>query len=229
MLLGLGLLFLGGSLLLSALSGIQAQRFLDDWSRRGEVPSMEAFAVAEGAALRAVRFHPGRDGAAWDRLGRVYDWANWQSPIRYRDDAAKTLSAAELLAEAPLGQDGLSDRTESRTRALSAYQVAVAARPNWPHGLTRLAYARLRAGAVDEELARLIERAYALGPWRPAVNRRIAEIGLLGWPWLSGESRRLVLENARRAAHFSAADARRVAALARIHGLEVVVAAVALP
>lgn len=226
---GLALAFLGGSLLLSALSGLQAQRFLDDWSRRGAVPSAQAFTVAESAALRAVRFFPGTSGAAWDRLGRVYDWANWQAPFRYRANPPQASAPAALLADEALGLSGLDDPVRSRQRALTAYQAAVDARPLWPYGHTRLAYARLRVGAVDAELERLLLTAYELGPWRPAVNRRIAEVGLLGWPWLGEESRRLVVENARRAAHFSAADARRVAELVRVHDLEKVVGAVALP
>jgi hypothetical protein len=229
LIVGLGLSILGGSLFLSALNAAQAQRFLDDWSQRGGVPSAEAFAAAEGAALRAVRLFPGNSGAAWDRLGRVYDWAHWQRPIPDRANAPEMPPPAALRVDQPLARSGLDNHAESRLRALMAYQAAVDARPLWPHGLTRLAYARLRAGAVDAELERLLARAYDLGPWRPAVNRRIAEIGLLGWPSLSGESRRLVLENARRAAHFSPADARRVAELARIHNLETVVGAVALP
>lgn len=228
LLAGAGVMVLGGALLLAALNAANAQRFLDEWAQLGQEPAAEAFAAAEAAAIQAIRLHPGPSGEAWDRLGRVYDWAHWRQPIRARSLPSARLTPSELLAN-PLGATGAADPDSTRVRALVAHQRAVALRPLWPYGVVRLADARLRASGGDERLDALLQRAFHLGPWRPSVNRRITEIGLRGWRWLSGGTRDVVLENARRTVRYSAADRRRVIELAEATGKRRLIDILVLP
>ncbi len=225
---GLALVLLGGALLLAALNAANAQRFLDAWGRTGQTPDAQAFAAAEAAAIRAIRLHPGASGEAWDRLGRVYSWAHWQAPVTQRDTPIKPLPAARLL-KSPLGAGGAADTRATRRRALIALEKAVQHRPLWPYGVVRLADAQRRAGVDGAALSQTLERAFALGPWRPAVNRRIAGIGLRGWRWLTPAARDVVLTNARRAVRYSAADRRHIIEVAEQTGKRLIIDTLVLP
>ena len=225
---GIGGALIGGQLLLSAVNAASAQRFLNDWAALGQEPSPAAFAAAEAAAIQAIRFHPGPTGEGWDRLGRVYDWAHWREPFAEGPLSATSIGPARIL-EAPLGVAGADSVQATRLRALSAHEQAVAERPLWPYGVARLALARLRAGGTDAELNELIQAAFRLGPWRPSVNRRITEIGLLGWRWLDRDTRDIVLENARRTVRYSRADERWVIELAEATGKGLLIETLVLP
>lgn len=225
---GLGLAVFGGLLCLSALNAEQAERFIRDWSTTGQEPSAEAFAIAEAAAIRSIRLHPGPSGRHWDRLGRVYDWAHWRAPFS-RNPLPTTLIPPARILEQPLGTAGAENVQAARLRALSAHEQAVSLRPLWPYGVSRLAFARLRAGAADAELARLLREAYRLGPWRPSVNRRITEVGLRAWAGLDRATRDIVLENARRTARYSRADERRVRELGEATGRALMIETLVLP
>lgn len=225
---GVGLALLGGLLCLSALNAEQAERFIRDWSTVGAEPDAEAFAIAEAAAIRSIRLHPGPSGRHWDRLGRVYDWAHWRAPFN-RQPLPATRIPPERLLEQPLGERGAAAVQATRLRAVSAHEQAVSLRPLWPYGVSRLAFARLRAGQPDDELARLLREAYRLGPWRPAVNRRITEVGLRAWARLDYETRDIVLENARRTARYSRADERHVRELGEATGRALMIETLVLP
>jgi hypothetical protein len=221
-LIGLGavvLLFIGGSLLLSALNSWQAQRFIDDWAGAPDLPSPMAFATAEAAAIAAIKLHPGTSGAAWDRLGRVYDWANWVAPIEI-DSRPSSMPSASALLERPLGAAQARNVLATRHRALVAHQQAVALRPLWPYGHARLAQAALRAGRLDAQMAGALTQAARLGPWRPGINRRVGEVGLIAWPSLDQATRVLVEAHLRRAMGFSRSDEARLQQLADQLGRE---------
>jgi len=191
-------------LLLAALFDAQAQAFLADWAARDLEPAAVAFTVAERAAQSAIALAPVADGARYDRLGRIYDWQYYQQPLGSAEPAV----------------------VASRAKAVEAYETALAQRPLWPHTWTRLAYAKLRLGATDEAFVAALRRAYDLGPWRPHVNRRIAEIGLRGWTALDASARRMALENVRRTAMRGGADLRHLAQVAAATGKTRVVCAV---
>ncbi|RZU99082.1 hypothetical protein [Spiribacter vilamensis] len=225
---GLIVAVLGGLLLLSAANAHNAQRFLSDWAKTGREPAPEAFAAAESAAIQAIRLYPGATGEGWDRLGRVYDWAHWRQPIADQALPSTPIRPARILA-APVGAAGADDPRTTRLRALYAHQRAVELRPLWPYGMARLAFARLRAGGTGEQLDSLIREAFRLGPWRPSVNRRLTEVGLLGWRWLEPETRDVVLENARRTVRFSKSDERWVLNLAEATGKRLLIETLVLP
>jgi hypothetical protein len=225
---GLGLAVLGGALLLAALNAANAQRFLDAWGRTGQPPSAQAFADAEAAAIRAIRLYPGAAGEHWDRLGRVYSWAHWRAPVTRRDAAIQPLPAERLL-QSPLGVAGADDPRATRQRAVAAFNNARRHRPLWPYGVVRLADAQRRAGVNGAVLSQTLERAFALGPWRPAVNRRIAAIGLRGWRGLTPAARDVVLTNARRAVRYSDADRRHIIEVAEQTGKRLLIDTLVLP
>lgn len=223
-LIALGAVFLlamGGALLLSALNSWQAQRFIDDWARTADLPSPAAFATAETAAIAAIKFYPGTSGAAWDRLGRVYDWANWTAPVEIGGTPPPTRSASFLLAS-PLGVAQARDVSATRHRALVAYQQAVALRPLWPYGHARLAQAVLREGRVDAQMASALAQAGRLGPWRPGINRRVSEVGLIAWPSLDPATQGVVKDHLRRTLGYSRSDETRLRELADQLGREAV-------
>lgn len=225
---GLTISVIGALLMFSALNAERVNRWLTDWAEVGEQPSPTDFAMAEAAAIRAIRFYPGPSGAHWDRLGRVYDWQHWRSPLNKGPMESALPSAPEILNEA-LGIYGSTNRGATRLRAIAAYQQAVDLRPLWPYGITRLAAARLRAGGNDQDLAQLLKNAYQLGPWRPMVNRRITEIGLRGWAGLDQQARDIVLENARRTVSLSRADERWVRELGEQTDLDRLLKLMVLP
>lgn len=225
---GAGIFAAGLLLFLAALNANQANHFLNDWAVTGQQPSPKAFAVAEAAAIRAIRLYPGQPGEHWDRLGRIYDWRHWQAPISRNALTTIRPSASEIL-EKPLGATGSTDPSATRMRAITAYEKSVQQRPLWPYGIARLASARLRAGGIDQELAELLKEAHQLGPWRPVINRRITEIGLKGWGGLDQEARDIVLENARRTVSLSRADERWVRQLGEQTGLGLLLSLMVLP
>lgn len=132
------------------------------------------------------------------------DWGRQETPP---NDAA--ILVAEHAAQAavslyPTSSGAYLDRLgrvysfAKDPRALDTYREAIAARPLWPHSHGRLAAEKLRQGERDQELIDAMHRAFELGPWRPLVNRRLTEVGWIAWADLDPETRRLVLENARR-------------------------------
>lgn len=223
-----GLIWLAGALLLSALQGLQADRFLNSWSEAGEPPDPAAFAVAEAAAIRAIQRYPGPSGVHWERLARIYAWPHWRAP-RHRGKVPEDLPAAAVILTQPLGAEGVVDPATTRLRALAAYTEATTHRPLWATAVVSQAQIRLQVGVADPAFAELLHRAFELGPWRPAINRRITEAGLRAWPRLDMATRELVLENARRTVGFSRRDERRVRALGERLGLVPILEAEVLP
>lgn len=229
MLPGAALTLLGALLLMAALNGLQAERYLAGWQGTGEEPDAQAFAAAEAAAIRAIRFYPADSGAHWSRLARIYDWRHWRASSAAIERAPDGLPTPREILNQPLGASGSASLQTTRLRALAAHGEAVANRPLWPYGVVRLAHARLRAGRADDVFARLLQQAFELGPWRPQVNRQITEAGLRGWHSLDRDTRDLVLENARRMARFSRADEQRVRELGSQAGLLPLLEVLVLP
>ncbi|WP_295456487.1 hypothetical protein [uncultured Thiodictyon sp.] len=198
------LAWMAARLLLAALFAGQTQTFLDDWFAQGGAPSPPAWEVARQAATSAIALFPAANGAYQERLGLVHSW-------RYRGRPFGDLLAAP-----------------SRQAALAAYRAAVAATPLWPRAWTQIAYAKLDLGERDAGFRASLHQAHALGPWRPDINRRIVEIGLIAWGSLDVTTRALTLESARRVAAGSAEDAHWLLGLAKGRGMTLVVC-VALP
>lgn len=193
-LLATGLLLFGGRLLLAGIADYQAEAFLEAWEATANEPDARAWDIAHAAAQRAIDLYPVADGEGLDRLGRIYSWKQFRQPFA-----------------APVAQ-------ASRQAALDAYRASVSARPTWPESWARLAHAKLYLQQFDDEFAHALTQAFALGPWRIAVNRELAQVGLIAWPHLSATQRQATLESARRVAVFSPNEAQQLLALAEQTG-----------
>ncbi|UTW10618.1 hypothetical protein [Marinobacterium rhizophilum] len=187
----LALLVTGGRLVIAGIASYQAESFIEHWNEAGTAPAPRAWAVAQAAAERAVRFYPGTDGDHYDRLGRIHEW---QHAFAYFGDPAARAS---------------------REAARDAYRVAVQARPDWPYTWVQLAYVKLRLQEFDAEFDTALARGFELGPWRIDANRWLAEIGLLAWPQLNSAQQAQTLESIRRTVAYSNAEARRLLTLAQ--------------
>lgn len=195
--LGLALLLLGalvlavtgGRLLIAGVAAHQAQSFIDDWEQLGEVPTEQAWRVAEAAAQRAVSFYPGLNGDYYERLGRVYEWRH--ESLNFGDPEADV----------------------SRRRALEAYRRAVEVRPDWPDTWVQIAFIKLRLLEFDEEFDRALQLGFENGPWRMRINRDLSTVGLIAWPQLDEAQRARIMTSAERTVAFSDVQAVRLFAL----------------
>lgn len=200
LLLGLGLLIgilalvNGVRLATAGLSDFQARAFLIDWEKAGAEPSARAWHIAAHAAERATRSSPTANGEYLERLGHVQLWRNWRAPF------------------------GTPSAEPQRRAARDAYRAATQARPTWPQAWAALAYAKLHLLEFDAEFRHAMAEARRLGPWRPAINSRLAEIGFIAWPQLSESERAATLDSARRALPMGAAQAAHLFSLARSVG-----------
>jgi hypothetical protein len=187
-------------LLLAALFSIQAHEFIADWGLHHAPPSPQAYEVARQAATKAIDLFPVPNGAYLDNLAQIH--LSGQQGHPFGDPAA-----------AP-----------GRQQALAAYRESVTARPLWPWAWTEIAYTKLSLGERDAEFRTALQQAHTLGPWRPSINRRIAEIGLIAWRSLDNDTRTLTLEAGRRViAQGGSADAKWLQDLAKRNGREEVV------
>ena len=190
------LLYFGVRMLLSDISGFQADSFILDWRNRGTVGSQPAWDVAHAAALRSIHFSPVRDGANFHRAGTVNEWLYSKSP------------------------PGSPEAMKSRLDARKAYRQAVQARGSWPYSWLRLAQVKMELLQFDSEFDNAMRQSIHFGRWRPRVNFRIALIGLISWHELSDEQHVLILEAAVRSIQQDPQKGRELIALAEGMHLE---------
>ncbi len=81
----------------------------------------------------------------------------------------------------------------SRREAYTHYKKAISLRPTWPYAWVNLALVKYRLGETDDEFYHALHKADELGPWEPAVQRVIVDIGLHYWNSLSSDERKFVL------------------------------------
>ncbi|NVK40767.1 MAG: hypothetical protein HWE39_05940 [Oceanospirillaceae bacterium] len=186
LLCALALALVGVRFIIGGIAAHQAQRFIDDWERLGEVPTDTAWEVAEAAAQRAVAFYPGDNGDYYERLGEVYEWQH--ESLNFGDPDARA----------------------SREQALAAYRKAVAVRPDWPDTWVQIAFVKLRLLEFDEEFDRALQLGFENGPWRMRINRGLATVGLIAWPQLDEEQQRRILTSAERTLAYSDTQALRL-------------------
>ena len=188
------LLAVGALLTLAGVADYQTRAFLADWEARGTAPSARAWDVAHDAAQRALAYHPGPNGAYLERLGLVHAWRHFGLP------------------------PGAPDAQASRLAARDALRAATQARPSAPLAWAGLAHTKLLLLEFDAELPQAMAQAVHQGPWRPDVNRRVAETGFIAWPQLDAQTRTLSLEAARRALESHTPQPAGLLALAMVAG-----------
>ena len=92
-----------------------------------------------------------------EELGRLFEQRAAEAPAR--DPAARALLE----------------------RSRMQFRRAAAMRPGSPYAWSNLALVKFRLGEMDYEFYGALERAARFGPWEPAVQLALADIGLAGW------------------------------------------------
>lgn len=180
LLLSISILLLGGRLLFASFNQYRASSFLTDWEAKRQVPSEQAWQVAEQAIQNAINWYPASNGAYAEQFGYMWQWRGY---------GANSTQAS---------------RKGYHQQAVSEFRTATQLRPSWPYAWSGLAYAKLVAGELDQEFSHAMQQAAHFGPSRIGINRRLAEIGLISWPKLDAELRELTLEQVSRTAGYSA-------------------------
>jgi len=140
--------------------------------------------------------------AQWASEGRVPGDADWR--VAYASlEHATALAAANPLYVEEMGRllelraAGM-DRADPAARALleqsrAQFRQAVAMRPGSPYAWSSLALVKFRLNEMDYEFYGALERAARFGPWEPAVQITLADIGLAGWMLLALPGKQQVL------------------------------------
>lgn len=190
LLLAVLLVYLGARLLLAGVAAYQAQRFLDDWSSKGQEPQARAWQIAHAAAQRSVALYPGANGEYLEQLARIQQWQQHSHP------------------------PGADSAKASRQAARDSFRAAIQARPTWPYNWMGLVSVKLQLLEIDEEFAEAMQQAHRYAPTRLDINRNLAQAGLVAWMLLDEAAENLTLEAARVTFSYSEAEARKLAAFA---------------
>ncbi len=177
--LSISSLVLGSRVLLASLNQYRAGSFLSHWEQQRHAPSDKAWEVAAQAMHSAIGSYPAKNSSYAEQLGYMWQWRAY-------------------------GADSEQASTKDyQQQAINQFRQATDIRPSWPYAWSGLAYAKLVAGEHDQEFIHSMRQAAYYGPSRIGVNRRLAEIGLISWPKLDQELRKLTLEQASYTAHYS--------------------------
>jgi hypothetical protein len=107
------------------------------------------------------------------------EWQAWQHPPDSHGYAAYRLHASQL------------------------YWEAINKRPSWGFGWARLAQNRLLQGLEDPIYLYSLQKAMDLAPWEPAVQRKVAWMGMASWSSLPESMRSDVRSTVQRALELS--------------------------
>ena len=172
----------------------QSTLFLADWRARGTEPSKVAWRVAFNATNHAIFYSPVKNAHYYDVLGHIWDWRHFTQAY------------------------GDPHFNQSRLYAVDAYRQATILRPAWPYSWINLAYAKLKANALDDEFNQALDSAFKAGPWRIQVTRHVANIGLLAWHKLTDDTKAAVMIAVNRTVSYNAAEARWLETRAKLSG-----------
>jgi hypothetical protein len=163
---------------LADLASVRARLSMADWELQRHVGPVEDWHRAYDRLRLARRLNPLSADYSAD-LGRLLEWQAWQSP------------------------PGSHAYDEYRARADRMYLEAVNKRPSWGFGWAHLAENRLLRGIEDQNFRFPLEKAMALAPWEPVVQRKIAWMGMTSWPTLPESTRSNVRNTVQRALDLS--------------------------
>jgi hypothetical protein len=113
------------------------------------------------------------------------------------------LQAIALAAGDPAARQALR-------QSAAAFRLAARIRPGSPYVWADLARVKLRLDDMDFEFYGALERAARLGPWEPAVQLAIVDIGLAAWSLLAAPARDWVVGALDRALLRDGAEVRRI-------------------
>lgn len=135
-----------------------ARRAMADWAQNKRQAAAPQWEAARDALRRASDLAPA-NALYVEELGRLYEMRAMQLS---RDEARAWLELSR-------GQ----------------FRQAASMRPGSPYAWSSLALVKFRMGELDYEFYGALERAARFGPWEPAVQLALSDIGLAGWPWLA--------------------------------------------
>jgi hypothetical protein len=173
------------------------------------------FAVVAAAGLLSGIYAAGKRGLAdmadYPARRAMAQWAGdkhapgeaeWQAAHAALERAAALAPANPLYVEEigrllELRATGM-DRADPAARTLlqqsrAQFRQAVAMRPGSPYAWASLALVKFRLNEMDYEFYGALERAGRFGPWEPAVQITLADIGLAGWMLLALPGKQQVL------------------------------------
>jgi len=195
------------------------------------------FAVVAAAALLPGIYAAGKRGLAdmadypahramaqWSADARAPGEAEWLAARAALERAGALAPANPLYAEEmgrllELRAAGM-DRADPAARALleqsrAQFRQAVAMRPGSPYAWSSLALVKFRLNEMDYEFYGALERAARFGPWEPAVQIALADIGLASWTLLALPGKQQVLGALERGMLRQDKEIRRLAAAHR--------------
>jgi len=140
-----------------------ARRAMAQWDASKRVPSAAEWDAARAALERAAALAPSNPLYV-EELGRLFEQRAVQAYPR--DPVARALpgEARALLV-----------------RSRAQFRRAASMRPGSPYAWSSLALVKFRLGEMDLEFYGALDRAARFGPWEPAVQLALADIGLAGW------------------------------------------------
>jgi cytochrome c-type biogenesis protein CcmH/NrfG len=110
---------------------------------------------------------------------------------------------------------GDPEARQALRQSAAAFRLAARLRPGSPYVWTDLARVKLRLDDMDFEFYGALDRARRLGPWEPAVQLGLVDMGLAAWPMLATSAQEWVVAALDRALLREEAEVRRIA---RAHG-----------
>ena len=159
--------------------------------------------------------------ADWQSMRWRHEIAGWAErrasppPDKLQEAITTLIDALALTPEDPtliehlgvaleLRATGSPPGSESRRlyleAALTRFRNAAALRPTSPYTWANILLTKYRLGQVDDEFRAAMRHALDFGPWEPAVQLIVADIGLGAWDRLDSGLRGRVTENLQRAA-----------------------------
>ena len=171
-----GLAYTAASWGLADVFATQPRRAMWLWDSGKAVPGPADVQAVRGALESALRLKPGDPGIKED-LGRAHLWA-----------------AAQVLPPAQVAQQ--------RETALAYFRAAVRERPVSSYAWAAVAAAKWKMRDRDTEFEHALREAARLGPWEPAVQLALVDVGLQSWEGLSEEAQRVVLTSVGRALRY---------------------------
>ncbi len=143
----------------------------------------------------------------WEEQGYLSDPAQWDAAYS-RLSLARRLNplSADYSADLGLLMGWRSLRPSPtgaqyaayRASAVNFYGESVGKRPSWGYAWARYAESQLLLGNQGYEFLQALEKAIALAPWEPGVQRKVAWMGLATWDDLPERLRIVVKESVRR-------------------------------
>jgi tetratricopeptide (TPR) repeat protein len=163
-----------------------ARRAMAQWAADKRAPAPAALDAVQ-AALERASAHAPSNPLYVEELGRLYEMR--ALPL-------------QLPASRPLLE-----------KSRAQFRRAAALRPGSPYAWSNLALVKFRLGEMDFEFYGALDRAARFGPWEPAVQLTLADIGLAGWRWLALPGKLTVLGAIERGMLRQGKDIDRLAAL----------------